>query len=238
MTSRQVSQLQDELRDFLGRAERWAEDLCAASELAGTSLPGGPENVQTISALRTRAASTLLKVGLFGAFSSGKTYLLCGLQGTLRFTEVKRGNDRPQPRYIGLLPFSPNPTTACPVQITPVADGGEVDASGTGFMRVRFVGDEEWEDVGNSVGPSVTAAYVRYGADPSNRRPQHVDRVHEVAEAEILMADFRIPATLWDLPGYGSPVKAHDAIVKAAMNDADCFLYVSRGKTLDDKDRN
>jgi hypothetical protein len=31
-------------------------------------------------------------------------------------------------------------------------------------------------------------------------------------------------------------VQAHDAIVKAAMNDADCFLYVSRGKTLDDKD--
>ncbi len=112
-----------------------------------------------------------------------------------------------------------------------------VDASGTGYLRVRFTDsdDEGWEDVGNSPAPSVVAAYAMQDADVTDRLRAH--RGREVAELEIMLAGAKLPAKFYDLPGYGSPNPIHDVIVRAAMADADCFIYVSHAsRTLSERD--
>lgn len=191
----------------------------------------------TMTRLRTRAASTLINVALLGAFSSGKSFLLSGLQGGLELVEVPTADGHTADKFVGLLPSSPVPTTACPASVVPVDGQSNFDASGTGFLRVRFTdsADDRWEEVGNSPAPSVVAAYAMQDADVTDRHRPH--RGREVAELEILLASAKLPAKLYDLPGYGSPNPVHDMIVRTAMADADCFMYVSHAsRTLSERD--
>lgn len=187
--------------------------------------------------LRTRAASTLINVALLGAFSSGKSFLLSGLQGGLELVEVPTADGHMADKFVGLLPSSPVPTTACPASVVPVDGHSSFDASGTGYLRVRFTdsGEDKWEEVGNSPAPSVVAAYAMQDADVTDRLRPH--RGREVAELEIMLASAKLPAKLYDLPGYGSPNPVHDMIVRTAMADADCFMYVSHAsRTLSERD--
>ncbi len=195
------------------------------------------EDAGTMKRLRTRAASTLINVALLGAFSSGKSFLLSGLQRGLELVEVPTSNGQTADKFVGLLPSSPIPTTACPASVVPVDEQATVDASGTGYLRVRFTdsGEDEWEDVGNSPAPSVVAAYAMHEADMTDRLRAH--RGREVAELEIMLAKAELPAKLYDLPGYGSPNPIHDMIVRTAMADADCFMYVTHAsRTLSERD--
>jgi Dynamin family len=172
---------------------------------------------------------------MFGAFSSGKSFLLSGLQGGLDVIEVDTGEAFKAEKFVGLLPSSPQPTTPCPASVIPVEESGSFDTSGRGYLRVRFADADDWEDIGASPAPAVLAAYAMAEADVSNRLPPHWNR--EVAEIEILLSDFKLPAKLYDLPGYGSPNPIHDNIVKTAMNEADCFIYVSHAsRTLSEND--
>jgi len=138
-------------------------------------------------------------------------------------------------KYIGLLPSAPTPTTACPATVIPVEAGGQPDANDRGFLRVRFVDTGDWEDIGNSPAPPVVAAYAMQQADVTARLEHHWAR--DVAEIEILLSDVALPAKLYDLPGYGSPNAIHDQIVRRAMADADCFIYVANAtRSLSEND--
>ncbi|MDT0450760.1 dynamin family protein [Streptomyces hesseae] len=233
-----MDETRGELRDVLDRSEAWLRDAARLPEVPAEWPEELRAEAATVRRLRTRAASTLINVALLGAFSSGKSFLLSGLQGGLELVEVQTPDGLTADKFVGLLPSSPVPTTACPATVVPV-DGRQsaVDASGTGYLRVRFTdsADGEWQDVGNSPAPSVVAAYAMQDADVTNRLREH--RGREVAEVEVLLADARLPAKFYDLPGYGSPNPVHDLIVRAAMADADCFMYVSHAsRTLSERD--
>jgi hypothetical protein len=225
MDQLQLSASHARLLATLDSAEAWFVEL---SDIPGLPIDAVNETVDHRAALghlRTRAASTLINVAMFGAFSSGKTFLVSGLQGQLEVIEAEGSDGLPAEKFIGLLPSSPVPVSACPAQIVPVADDG-VDSAGRGFMRVRFIDSADWEDVGSNPIPAMVAAYAAVGGDVVNRLPAH--RRREVAQLEILISNYKIPAKLYDLPGYGSTISTHDAIIKTAMNDADCFIYVTR----------
>ncbi|GGO97237.1 hypothetical protein [Wenjunlia tyrosinilytica] len=227
----------DELRTVLDRCESWLGAVSTAPEASAEWPEELRGDADMVKRLRTRAASTLINVALLGAFSSGKSFLLSGLQGGLELVEVPTNDGQTADKFVGLLPSSPVPTTACPASVVPVDDHSTVDASGTGYLRVLFTDSDQdgWEDVGNSPAPSVVAAYAMQDADVTDRLRAH--RGREVAELEILLAGAKLPAKLYDLPGYGSPNPIHDVIVRAAMADADCFMYVSHAsRTLSERD--
>ncbi len=194
------------------------------------------KDLEAVRRLRTRAASSLINVALLGGFSSGKSFLVSGLQGGLALTRVMSDDDVSD-KFIGLLPSAPIPTTACPASVVPVDASPQVDASGRGFLRVRFSDTDQWEDIGTSVLPPVVAAYAM-GDDSDvklSRKEEHWNRI--VAEIEILVSESLLPAKLYDLPGHGSPDPIHDQIIREAMADADCFIYVSTASvSLSDAD--
>lgn len=224
-TANGVEDLRAALRDALDQSEKWLRKVATLPETSMEWWRDVERDAEVVRRLRTRAASTLINVALLGAFSSGKSFLLSGLQGGLELFEVPSDAGLAADKFVGLLPSSPVPTNACPARVVPVDEGIPFDASGTGYLRVRFVDSDDWEDVGNSPAPSVVAAYVAVDGNVADRLRTHRDR--KVAEVEILLSDFKIPAKLYDLPGYGAPDPIHDTIVKTAMNDADCFIYVS-----------
>ncbi|MEU8972174.1 dynamin family protein [Streptomyces monashensis] len=234
---RDVDEVRNELRAVLDRCEVWLRAASAAPETPAEWPEEVLSDANTMKRLRTRAASALINVALLGAFSSGKSFLLSGLQGGLELVEVPTADGHTADKFVGLLPSSPVPTTACPASVVPVDEQSSFDASGTGYLRVRFTdsGDDRWEEVGNSPAPSVVAAYAMQDADVTDRLRPH--RGREVAELEIMLASARLPAKLYDLPGYGSPNPVHDMIVRTAMADADCFMYVSHAsRTLSERD--
>jgi hypothetical protein len=238
MTPTELDGLRIRLRDTLIDGESWLRQIAAMDgapeDWERTALDAAAEMLR----LRTRSASSLIKVAMLGAFSSGKSFLLSALQGGLELVTVPDRDGIPAEKFVGLLPSSPVPTTACPATVVPVEPEDTAhDASQRGFLRVQFTDsqDDEWEDVGNSPAPSVVAAYAMQDADPLERLRQHWDR--EVAEIEILLSTYRLPAMLYDLPGAGSVNAIHDTIIRQAMSKADCFIYVvhaSRSMSDDD----
>ena len=231
-----IDERRNALRVVLGDSESWLRGIGALPGAFLPSLSGDPDRAADgIRQLRTRAASTLINIAMLGAFSSGKSFLLSGLQGGLELVKKPTADGRYDEKYIGILPSSPVPTTGCPARVVPVDRDSVPDASGTGFLRVRFADSDDWEEVGNSPAPSVVAAYAMHEADVADRLRNH--RHRDVAEIEILLSDSKLPAKLYDLPGHGSPNAVHDAIVKQAMAEADCFLYVSHAsRTLSEDD--
>ena len=225
-----VNGLRVSLLQILDQADKWLGDLASESATRDGQLPSLGGNIRAIGRLRTRAAPALINVALLGGFSSGKSFLLSGLQ---RGVELKRVSTAD--KYIGLLPAAPTPTTACPATVIPVEAGGQPDANGRGFLRVRFVDTEDWEDIGNSPAPPVVAAYAMEQADITARLEHHWTR--DVAEIEILLSEVALPAKLYDLPGHGSPNAIHDQVVRRAMADADCFIYVANAtRSLSEND--
>ncbi len=225
-----VMGLRMDLERSLERAGRW---LGEGSTWLSDDQQALDDDRHRLAALRGRAASALINVAMLGAFSSGKTFLLSGLQGGLELRMVGRG-----PQYIGLLPSDTRPTTSSPATVEPaVADQAGVsrDYGGRGFLRVRFSDSQGWEDIGPSQSPATIAAYASAQPDPTARRESDWNR--QVEEVQILLGKFLLHAKLYDLPGHGSTNPAHEAIVRARMRDADCFLYVANAtRTLDEAD--
>ena len=224
-----LEQLKLRLQRDLGHAERWIrtiDDFQERQQLPVTRVEDLSREVSQIRALRTRAASTLLTVAFLGEFSSGKSFLISGLQGHLKLEQIQ-GDGRALHKYTGLLPSSPRPTNSCPATVVPVeasASGEKRDAS---VLRVRFSHSTEWEELSSDDSPLVAAAYATDLPEyVAGRRDSH--RELEVAEVELLIKDHLLPAKLYDLPGHNAPNKVHDAIVRELMQNADCFVYVSK----------
>jgi ElaB/YqjD/DUF883 family membrane-anchored ribosome-binding protein len=226
-----------ELQLVLGDVERWLGAISSLSASIDLGLPStAGRDLEAVGRLRTRAASSLINVALLGSFSSGKSFLIGGLQGGMKLTRVPSDDGEASDKFIGLLPSAPTPTTACPASVVPVVSSSQVDASGRGFLRVRFSDIDQWEDIGASAPPPVVAAYAMGDSDViRSRRDEHRNR--SVAEIEILISEFLLPAKLYDLPGHGSPDPIYDQIIRDAVEDADCFIYVSMASaSLSDAD--
>lgn len=231
----EVTVLRAELRQLLDRAERWLDGIAGSDihfeESRQTALA---ESLRKVRALRTRAVSNLLTVAFLGQFSSGKSFLIGGLQERLDHLQVADGDGLAAEQYLGLLHSAAQPVNACPAVVVPVeagSVGGPDDAAGRpgeAFYRVRFVESETWADLGWSPAPAVVAAYTTQ--DPQTvargRAPAH--RSLTVAEVEVLLPDAALPAKLYELPGMNSVYAVHDEIANDAWMNADCFVYVSQ----------
>lgn len=224
-----TEELREDLARVLDRAERWLTGLKDAQDLPG-DLSDLDVDVRTVYGSRTRALSALLNVGLLGRFSSGKSFLISGLQGGLEFLRVPDGQGDLADKYVGILPSEPTTTTACPSTVVPVSDGSSIEASGRGLLRVQFVDSPDWVDIGVDLPPAVVAAYGAADGDVGNRVLEHVNR--EVAEIELWISKAALPAKLYDLPGSESPNATHEAIMKRAWAEADCFIYVSQATAV------
>lgn len=187
------------------------------------------ERVRDLRGQRGRALSSLLNVGLLGRQSSGKSFLISGLQKGLRYMRFEQPDGGYHKQYIGILPSSPTPTTACPSTVRPVHADNGVYAPGRGVLRVRFVGhsDGEWVEIGTDLAPGVVAAYGAADGDRANRLPDHYQL--EVEQIELLIENALLPAKFFDLPGAESPNPVHEQIMRNAWAEADCFIYVTQG---------
>src|SRR6266487_6673060 len=107
MPTEKVSELHAQLYDVLARAELWTSALRAVPQLSTASVAASEGLDAELSHLRTRAASALINVAMFGAFSSGKSFLVSGLQGHLEVFQVQGSDGLPAEMFIGLLPSSP-----------------------------------------------------------------------------------------------------------------------------------
>jgi hypothetical protein len=225
LASSNLDGLRVELQLSLEKAERWLRDL-SSDAYANIALPSGlSEDITRIAALRTRAASVLINAAMLGGFSSGKSFLVSALQGGLELTQVSTDDGVMLDKFIGLLPSATKQVNACPVTVVPVADSTDLDTAGRGYVRVRLEDTGAWEEVGNSPAPTVVAAYVTTDPDlDSSRLREHWNR--KVAEVEILITDFRLPAKLYDLPGHGGVDAIHDQVLRDAMANAECYIYV------------
>ncbi|WP_188195189.1 hypothetical protein [Nonomuraea sp. SYSU D8015] len=231
--------LRVDLQDALDRSERWLRRL-ADVRFEGNAPAAGLQarlwaDKSEISKLRSRAASSLINIAMLGGFSSGKSFLVSGLQGGLSLVKVRTKMGYSD-QYIGLLPSAPTPTSACPASVIPCNADSDFDTADRGYLRVLFTDSEEWIDIGNSPKPQVVASYAMQEPELiTYRRKEHWDR--EVAEIEILLSSYKLPAKLYDLPGNGSPNAMHDAVIRRAMIDADCFIYVANAsRTLSESD--
>ncbi|WP_162641870.1 GTPase domain-containing protein [Streptosporangium sp. 'caverna'] len=217
-----------ELRHLLDRAEKWLHMGLAFELDTGAGQIEQTEYVETalraISEMKARTASSLLNVAFLGGFSSGKSFLISGLQKCLEYAPIPEAGGMISDQYIGLLHSAAKASTACPATVVPVEEDGE-KFSHRGFMQVRFEGESNWEEIGNSPSPGTVAAYTTQ--DPRViadwRPPRH--RQLRVAEVEILLGSACLPAKLYDLPGHGALNPEHERIANAAWATADCFVY-------------
>lgn len=223
-----VDELREDLHLLLDDCKDWLGTLNGIPEL-GVDPGEIDRDVRDVVSKRSRALSNLLNVGLLGRQSSGKSFLISGLQKGLEYVRLEQPDGDFTEKYIGLLPSSPTPTTACPSTVRPVAaDDSSVPAGERGLLRVRFVEtpDAGWVDVNTDRLPAAVAAYGAADGDISNRHPEHYRLT--VEEVELLIKDTALPAKFFDLPGGESPNPAYESIMRNAWAEADCFLFVTQ----------
>ncbi|CCK30319.1 hypothetical protein BN159_5940 [Streptomyces davaonensis JCM 4913] len=220
-----LEEARDELKHLLVRCEQWLRMVGEVSDL----LPDTRDlesDVERMAAMRTRTLSTMLKVALLGRQSSGKSFLISGLQGGLEYLPLVDEDGEPSEEYRGILPSSASPTTACPSTVVPVGDDPTVDAYGRGLLRVKFSGRADWVEIGTDLHRAEVAAYVAADGIRTDRRSEHVNE--QVERIELLISKARLPIKLFDLPGSESEDEERDEIMYEAWKEADCFIYVSQ----------
>ncbi|MGV9978424.1 hypothetical protein ACWDUH_12155 [Micromonospora wenchangensis] len=231
----EVVVLRAELRQLLDRAERWLDGIVGSGiHFEDSRRSALTESLHGVRALRTRAVSNLLTVAFLGQFSSGKSFLIGGLQERLEHLQVAAGDGLTAEQYLGLLHSAAQPVNACPAVVVPVEAGAvggpdsTVSRPGEAFYRVRFVESSAWEDLGWSPAPAVVAAYTTQDSHTVVRGREPAHRGLTVAEVEVLLPDAALPAKLYELPGMNSVYAVHDQIANDAWMNADCFVYVSQ----------
>ena len=230
-----MSKVDDRRRDlcrYLDDAITWATNPPA--DVPADVLPADPVAVDELSQRRRRAAEAMINVAFVGRFSSGKSVLVSALPGHVRYEHRSSPGNPEAGHYRKLLFSAARTATACPTTVAPVKAAPGLDTTGGGLLRVRFMGQESWTTIGNSQPPAVVAAYTAHGDVVENRMSEEHRRL-TVAEAEILINDWTIPAKLYDLPGFGSlrnqgipNLSTHEGIARRAWNEADCFVFVTR----------
>jgi hypothetical protein len=218
-----VEEARDELRHLLSRCERWLHVQEEVRDLLPHTADLARDGAR-LGALRTRALSAMLNVALLGRQSSGKSFLISGLQGGLEYVPVTDEDGMPAAEFLGILPSSARPTTACPCSVVPAGDDPQAGAAGRALLRVKFAGGD-WQEIGADLPPAVVSAYGAADGSITNRLREHINR--RVEAIEMLVSGARLPVKLFDLPGSESPIEEHELIMREAWGEADCFVYVS-----------
>jgi Dynamin family len=229
-----LDQRRQELVAGLDRSVSWLGTLDVLRTMDAPPaqlVPATTLSAARLEVLRKRAAASVLTVAMMGQFSSGKSFLLSGLQGRLTYERMREAGSR-RHRYVGLLPSSPKPTTATPARIVPInsrhTDIGDPAAThGESELFVKFVGGTSWEARGKIVNPMSVAAYAAELPEWVENRHDG-DRARQVAEIEITIESAPLPMQLYDLPGHSSPNRVHERIIEERLQDADCFIYVTK----------
>ncbi|MEU0084467.1 IclR family transcriptional regulator C-terminal domain-containing protein [Streptomyces sp. NPDC006274] len=178
-----VEGTRDELRTVLDRCEVWLRAAAGAPQTPAEWPRELRGDADTVKRLRTRAASALLNVALLGAFSSGKSFLLSGLQGGLELVEVPTADGQTADKFVGLRPSSPVPTTACPASVVPVDDHTK---AGYAYSR-----DELQEGVSGVAVPVFSAGVVTASLSvvvPVNRDAELQNWIADLSEAAERMS--------------------------------------------------
>lgn len=181
---------------------------------------------KTFQILRERADSELLSLAFFGAFSSGKSFLISGLNSRI---EIFKHEGRMQ--YAPLLPASPRHTSSCPVAVEPLPPHYKNDN-----FFVNFDGSEDWEQKT----PAKLAIIQAYVTDLPNAKAQRLtnkDRTRAVVKAKLEIASAIMKARLYDLPGFGAIGVNYEKVIHGFVQQADCIVYIAWAvRPLDEKD--
>ncbi|MDP1615636.1 MAG: dynamin family protein [Methylococcales bacterium] len=176
--------------------------------------------------LRERANSELLSIAFFGAFSSGKSFLISGLSNRIDFYK-KDGREQ----FTSMLPASPRHTSSCPVAIEPLPLNYKDDV-----FHVSFEGSDEWEQK-SPAKLAIIKTYVTDLPDAVANRLTNKDRTRIVVKAKIGIASAPLKARLYDLPGFGAIGVNYEKVIHNFVQQADCIVYVAWAiRPLEEKD--
>jgi hypothetical protein len=119
----EVDGLNLQVRHALEQASRWLH-MPPKLEFTKTTefIHWDERALRTIRQLQLRATSALINVGLIGEFSSGKSFLVGGLQGRLEYAPVTNDDGMTSDQYIGILHSASKASTACPASVVPVRE--------------------------------------------------------------------------------------------------------------------
>jgi hypothetical protein len=174
--------------------------------------------------LQDRAKSELLSIAFFGAFSSGKSFLISGLNQKVDWYE-RDGRDQ----FAPLLPTSPRHTSNCPVAVEPVVSGRADE------FAVLFEGSDIWEQKNPAI--AIIQAYVTDLPNAVSQRLTNKDRTRTVRTARIGISSAIMKARLYDLPGFGAIGANYEGVIRNFVQQADCITYVACAiKPLDERD--
>ena len=209
-TYRKLHQLFVGAIDDLERAEKVFSTLRSSPDAAG-----GKARRAERKKLKQRAESDLLTIAVFGAFSSGKSFLISGLCGRVQYVVIKGS-----PCYVPLLPSSPKQTSSCPLAVEPDTSGSDKDR-----FFVKFLGDDAWVEI-LSPRPSTIRAYATDLSNAIADREMH-DRERKTIAARLTIPNPQLQARLCDLPGYGAIDVDYNADIREQVLSSDCLVYVS-----------
>lgn len=177
---------------------------------------------RVFTVFRERANSELLSIAFFGAFSSGKSFLISGLDNRLDWFEYRgSATATVTDQYASLLPSSPRQTSNCPVAVEPLPKGeGNEDQ-----FWVFFEDKQSWEERFPALEPIIQAYVTDLPNAQARRMPR--DRNRNVVKARLRIASACMNARLYDLPGIGSIGNNYDDVVREYVRQADCLVYVA-----------
>ena len=179
---------------------------------------------ENFNLLQERSRSELLSIAFFGAFSSGKSFLISGLNHKVDWYERDK-----KEQYSPLLPTSPRHTSNCPVAVEPLTSGN-VDK-----FTILFKGSDVWEQ--KTAEKAVIQAYVTDLPNAISQRSSNKDRTRTVQAARVGVSSAIMRVRLYDLPGFGAIGVNYEDIVRSFIQQADCVAYVAAAsKPLDEKD--
>lgn len=167
--------------------------------------------------LLERANSELLSIAFFGAFSSGKSFLISALNNQVNFVTDERGE-----YYTSLLPASSLPTTSCPVAVEPLPTKETEHKFWVYFEDQPTQGEQK-----SPVIPAIIQAYVTSLPNSLPNRISQKDQRRTVYKAKLGIASAALRARLYDLPGIGAIDKSHDKTVREFVQQADCLVYIA-----------
>ena len=204
-------------------AKNFEELLKEVGEVSLISRNG--YGVKNFRLIQDRAKSELLSIAFFGAFSSGKSFLISGLNQKIDWYE-REGRDQ----FVPLLPTSPRQTSNCPVAVEPVVFGKADE------FAVLFEGSDIWEQKTPAT-LAIIQAYVTDLPNALSYRLVNKDRTRTVRTARVGVSSAIMKARLYDLPGFGAIGTNYEGVIRNFVQQADCITYVAAAiKSLDEKD--
>ena len=179
---------------------------------------------QLFENFRSRAKTELLSIAFFGAFSSGKSYLISGLQNRIDYHIIDD-----EEHFDALLPASARHTSSCPVAVEPLKKDEEIDRFWVTFE------DSHKEEERSPAAKLIIQSYVTDLPNSKVKRIFTQDYERNVVCAKVGLTNAVLGARFYDLPGFGAIGANYTDVVKRYVQQSDCIVYVaSADRPLDD----